>query len=88
MMATSTVAKVAARAGAGITAPACCGTTSHRAIPLNDQRTTDSGSDLLAVHSQAYAGFVPPAAIRESLPQRMGPPFSLSSRAVLCTFLI
>jgi hypothetical protein len=88
MMATSTVAKVAARTGAEITTPVCCGTPSHRAIPLNDQRTTESRSDLMAVHSQRDTGFVAPAANRESIPQRMGPPFSLPSREVLCTFLI
>lgn len=88
MMATSAVAKVAARTGTEITTPVCCGTTSHRAIPLNDQRTTESRSDLVAMHSQPDIGFVVPAANRESMPQRTGPPFSLPFREGLCTFLI
>lgn len=88
MMATSKVAKVAPRKGAEITTPVCCGTTSHRAIPLNDQRTTESRSDLVAVHSLPDAAFVGPEASRESMPQRTGAPFSPPSREVLCTFLI
>ena len=88
MMATSTVAKVATRTGAEITTPVCCGTTSHRAIPLNDQRTTESRSDLMALHSLPDTGFVAPAKSRESMPQHSGPPFSVPSRAALCTFLI
>lgn len=88
MMATSAVAKVATRTGTEITTPVCCGTTSHRAIPLNDQRTIESRSDLVAMHSQPDIGFVVPAANRESKPQRTGPPFSLPSREGLCTFLI
>jgi hypothetical protein len=88
MMATSTVAKVAARTGAEITTPVCCGTTSHRAIPLNDQRTTESRSDLVAVHSQPGTTLVALAESRESTPQHTGPPFSMPSRAALCTFLI
>ena len=88
MMTTSTVTKVAARTGTEITIPVCCGTTSHRAIALTDQRTTESRSDLVAAHSQSDTGFVASAESRESMPQRTGPPFSLPSRAVLCTFLI
>jgi hypothetical protein len=88
MMATSRVAKVSARTGAEIHTPFCYGTTYHRAIPLNDQRTTESRSDLVAVHSQPDTGFVAPAASRESTPQHTGPPFSMPSRAALCTLLI
>ena len=87
MMAKSTGATLATRTGLEITRPVCC-TTSHRAIPFAQQAATVNRSNIAALHSQSLSVFIVVEDNRRLTPLPNGPPFSLSSRASLCTFLI
>ena len=87
MMATSAGAKFAPRTGLKITRPACC-TTSHGTIPFAVQTATENRSNLAALHSHSLHAFIVAEENRGLAPLPKGPPFSLSSRASLCTFLI
>lgn len=87
MMATPAGAKLATRTEPEITRPAYC-TTSHRTIPFAVQTVTENRSNIAALHSQSLNVFIVVKENRGLMPLPKGPPFSLSSRASLCTFLI
>ncbi len=87
MMATSAGAKLAIRTGLEITRPACC-TMSHRATPFAVQAATENLSNIAVQQSQSLHVFIVVEDNRRLTPLPNGPPFSLLSRASLCTFLI
>jgi hypothetical protein len=71
-----------------MTRPICCSSSSQRAIPFAEQRTTESRIDLVTPYSQVARVLIVVAERRDLAPLHEGPPVLRLSRIALCTFLI
>ncbi len=88
MMAKTTGAKVAGKTAPEMTRPVCCSSSSQRAIPVAEQRTTESRIDLVIPDTQVAGVLIVVAEPHDLVPLHEGPPVLRPSRIALCTFLI